>query len=162
MKISNKVIVIALILVIIILLGWSWLNEKQKSETINNVSSENNISQQNLNNINSINNTPQIIINYPVSGVLLNPGPTFINYTLAGNLEEVKRLDLMVLKKGGEIQRMPGFFNKESKTGSQIVSLTSGEYQLIARLVKNDESFFNAPFSETTISFMVREMNVNK
>lgn len=161
MKVSNKVIIIFLVLGIMILLGWSWLNERKKTE-INRVSSENNISNDELDNTNSFNNTPHIIINYPVSGAWLNPGPTLISYSLSGNLEEVKRLDLMVLKKGGEAQNLPGFFNKESKTGSQVVSLTSGEYQLIARLVKNNEGYFNTPFSETTTSFLVRETAVNK
>lgn len=163
MKISNKNIIIIIALVVIILLGWSWLNQigyfESNSEEVEIKNEENEDSASNE--ITEADN-PQIRVVFPTYGAILNPGPLMVRYLVSGKIEEIQRVDLTLFLQGGEVQNRSSSFDRESKTGGYLFpNLSSGEYRLNIRLVKNDGTYFTTPFSNEMVIFQIKAQGSN-
>jgi len=162
MKIKNRNLIITIVAAVVILIGWSWLNQSNyfKSNSSEGIKGANTETETN---INEQLQDPRIAIVFPGNQTVLNPGPLIVKYALSGELNQVDRIDLRVFRGSDTVLQRTGSFSQLEKIGSVMIpNLEEGEYHLLARLVKKDGTFYNSGFSQASALFRVKENSVNQ
>lgn len=160
MRISNKNLIIVLLTGIAILISWSWLNQSGFLNR-NNTPPDSEIEENENQVVNdSLTDSPRLQITFPENAAILNPSPLIVRYTISGNLEEVERVDLTLFKENEIFYRQQGSFSKINRTGSQMFpKLEVGEYRLMARLIKSDNTYFESHLAEAIVTFRIKDPN---
>ncbi|PIY96440.1 MAG: hypothetical protein COY66_04070 [Candidatus Kerfeldbacteria bacterium CG_4_10_14_0_8_um_filter_42_10] len=158
MKINNKALLITVAAIVVILVGWSWLNQSHyfngnSEEAVKGINAEAEA------NVNEQTQDPMVAIVFPGNQTVLNPGPLMVKYSLSGDLTAVDRVDLRVLRGSDIILQRTSFFSQQEKMGSVMIpNLEAGEYHLLVRLVKKDGTFYNSGFSQASALFRVNSI----
>lgn len=156
-KISNKNFVIGIAAIVVALLSWSWISQQgylkiNNSETVNANIEENANTQ-----IEDIENLPHVRIIFPANQAVLNPNPLMVRYTVLGEIKEVNRVEMILYKQGETVMQRTGSFDPSSRAGSQLFpTLEEGEYRILARLVKNDGTYYANNIMEHIVMFQVK------